>query len=85
MAHAAHRDGRTDLDGRGVDDITENYGHLARAHGRVRAGQDGTTAGAGLRRRTSDTTVFPAAAAGGTGLAVGGSSNVATPAAGYVD
>ena len=33
----------------------------------------------------SDTRVFPAAAAGGTGLAVGGSSNPAAPVAGYVD
>ncbi|TAK18817.1 MAG: hypothetical protein EPO35_00965 [Acidobacteria bacterium] len=33
----------------------------------------------------ADTRVFPAAAAGGTGLAVGGSSNTAAPVAGYVD
>jgi type II secretory pathway pseudopilin PulG len=33
----------------------------------------------------SDTTVFPAANSGGTGLAVGGSSNPASPIAGYVD
>ena len=34
---------------------------------------------------SSDTRVFPATAAGGTGIAVGGSSVTATPAAGYVD
>jgi hypothetical protein len=34
---------------------------------------------------TSDTTVFPALAAGGTGLAVGGSLNTAAPVVGYVD
>jgi hypothetical protein len=33
----------------------------------------------------TDTRVFPAAAAGGTGLAIGGSTNTAAPAAGYVD
>jgi hypothetical protein len=34
---------------------------------------------------TSDTRVFPSTNAGGTGLAVGGSSVAAAPAAGYVD
>jgi hypothetical protein len=34
---------------------------------------------------TSDTRVFPAAAAGGTGLADGGSVNPAAPVAGYAD
>lgn len=34
---------------------------------------------------TTDTRVFPAAPAGGTGLAVGGSANPAAPVAGYVD
>jgi len=34
---------------------------------------------------TSDTTVFPAANSGGTGLAIGGSSNPNAPATGYVD
>lgn len=33
----------------------------------------------------TDTRVFPAAPAGGTGLAVGGSANPAAPVAGYVD
>jgi hypothetical protein len=33
----------------------------------------------------SDTRVFPAVAVGGTGLAIGGSSNVNTPVDGYVD
>jgi hypothetical protein len=33
----------------------------------------------------SDTTVFPAAASGGTGLKVGGSANPSTPVAKYVD
>jgi hypothetical protein len=32
-----------------------------------------------------DTIIFPAGAVGGTGLAVGGSSNTATPVDGYVD
>lgn len=34
---------------------------------------------------TSDTRTFPAATSGGTGLAVGGSANPATPVARYVD
>lgn len=34
---------------------------------------------------SSDTRVFPAALAGGTGLAVGGSSNPDTPVVGYAD
>jgi hypothetical protein len=34
---------------------------------------------------TSNTAVFPAAAAGGTGLARGGSSDPSAPVAGYVD
>ena len=33
----------------------------------------------------SNTAVFPAATSGGTGLAIGGSSSPAAPAAGYVD
>ena len=34
---------------------------------------------------SSDTTVFPVANTGGTGLAIGGSSDPSAPAAGYVD
>ena len=34
---------------------------------------------------TSDTRVFPANNSGGTGLAVGGSTNTAAPVAGYID
>lgn len=34
---------------------------------------------------TSNTAVFPATAAGGTGLTIGGSSNTSAPASGYVD
>ncbi len=34
---------------------------------------------------TTDTTVFPAVSAGGTGLALGGSTNPAAPVNGYVD
>ena len=33
----------------------------------------------------TNTVVFPAATSGGTGLAIGGSANPATPVAGYVD
>jgi len=34
---------------------------------------------------TSDTRVFPATTTGGTGLAIGGTTNTAAPVAGYVD
>jgi len=64
---------------------TENNGHLA-----ARTTEDAqdkmeqllTLAYTDLQ---SDTTVFPAASIGGTGLAVGGSVNPAAPVNGYVD
>jgi hypothetical protein len=65
--------------------ITENQGNLAART--TEYAQDkmeqllALTYGDGV----SDTTVFPAANAGGTGLTQGGSSNPAAPAAGYVD
>lgn len=72
---------------------TENQGHLAArtteyAQDKMEQlislsfcdGLDGTVVGGG-----SDTTVFPATSGGGTGLAVGGSSNPNAAVDGYVD
>ena len=63
---------------------TENNGHLA-----ARTTEDAQDKMEQLQALTygdavTDTTVFPAAA-GGTGLSVGGSSNPAAPVVGYVD
>jgi Tfp pilus assembly protein PilV len=67
---------------------TENNGHLAART--TENGQDKMEQLLALRYgdSTSDTTdpaAFPANPNGGTGLAVGGSSNPAAPVAGYVD
>ena len=64
---------------------TENQGHLAART--AEDAQDKMEQLLTLRYNdlTSDTTVFPAVAAGGTGLAIGGSLNPAVPVAGYVD
>ena len=57
-----------------------------RAHDRIRAGQDGAAAGARIRRRDHrHRRCSRPSTAGGTGLAVGGSSNTAAPVNGYVD
>jgi type II secretory pathway pseudopilin PulG len=64
---------------------TENQGHLsARA---TEYAQDKMEQLLSLTYgdTTSNTTVFPSLPAGGTGLAIGGSSDAAAPAAGYVD
>jgi hypothetical protein len=64
---------------------TENQGHLsARATEYAQDKMEQLLALA-YGDTTSDTRVFPAASSGGTGLAIGGSSNPAIPAAGYVD
>jgi hypothetical protein len=65
--------------------ITENQGHLS-ARTTEYAGDKmeqllELTYGDGQ----SNTTVFPSVDTGGTGLAIGGSSNVATPVVGYAD
>jgi len=64
---------------------TENNGHLA-----ARTTEDAQDKMEQLQALTyndqlTDTTLFPAAAVGGTGLAIGGSSSPAAPVAGYVD
>ena len=65
--------------------ITENQGHLA-----ARTTEDAVDKMEQLLDLTygdaqSDTTVFPSKTSGGTGLAVGGSSNPAAPVVGYAD
>jgi hypothetical protein len=64
---------------------TENNGHLA-----ARTTEDAQDKMEQLlvlayTNNSTDTTVFPATATGGTGLAVGGSANPVTPVNGYVD
>ncbi len=64
---------------------TENEGHLvARATEYAQDKMEQLLALA-YADSTTDTRVFPSAASGGTGLAVGGSSNPNAPVAGYVD
>ena len=65
--------------------ITENYGHLAARTAEYAQDKMEQLMALAWGDTTTDTTVFPATAAGGTGLAQGGSSDVAAPVAGYVD
>ncbi len=65
--------------------ITENYGHLAARTAEYAQDKMEQLMALSWGDSTSDTTVFPATSAGGTGLAVGGSSDVNAPVAGYVD
>lgn len=64
---------------------TENQGHLAART--AEDAQDKMEQLLALKygNTISDTTTFPASPTGGTGLAIGGSLNTATPVAGYVD
>ena len=65
--------------------LTEDQGHLAARA--TEYAQDKMEQLLALKYgdTTSNTAVFPATTAGGTGLGVGGSSNPAVPVAGYVD
>lgn len=65
--------------------ITENYGHLAARTAEYAQDKMEQLLALAWGDTTSNTAVFPATAAGGTGLTNGGSSNTAAPAAGYVD
>jgi hypothetical protein len=64
---------------------TENQGHLAARCTEYAQDKMEQLLVLAWPDTTSDTRVFPAANAGGTGLAVGGSSNPAAPTDGYVD
>jgi hypothetical protein len=64
---------------------SENQGHLAARTSEYAQDKMEQLLVLAFGDTTSDTRVFPAAEAGGTGLAVGGSSNPDNPVAGYVD
>ena len=64
---------------------TENRGHLAARTTEYAQDKMEQLLVLAYGDTTTDTRVFPAAAAGGTGLAIGGSSDPAAPVAGYVD
>jgi hypothetical protein len=64
---------------------SENQGHLAARTAEYAQDKMEQLLVLSFGDTTTDTRVFPAAAAGGSGLAVGGSTNPAVPVAGYVD
>jgi type II secretory pathway pseudopilin PulG len=64
---------------------TENQGHLAARTAEYSSDKMEQLLALAFNDATTDTRVFPAAATGGSGLAVGGSANPAAPAALYVD
>jgi hypothetical protein len=65
--------------------ITEDQGHLAARATEYAQDKMEQLLALAFGDATSNTAVFPATPAGGTGLAVGGSADPAAPAAGYVD
>jgi len=64
---------------------TENQGHLAARTTEYAQDKMEQLVALAYGDFSSDTRVFPAAGAGGTGLLVGGNLNTAAPAPGYVD
>jgi hypothetical protein len=64
---------------------TENQGHLAARTTEYAQDKMEQLVALAYGDTVSDTRVFPAAGAGGTGLAVGGSTNPNAPVNGYVD
>ena len=64
---------------------SENYGHLAARTSEYAQDKMEQLLVLSFGDSTSDTRVFPASVAGGTGLTIGGSIDPAAPAAGYVD
>jgi hypothetical protein len=64
---------------------TENQGHLAARTTEYAQDKMEQLVALAYGDTTSDTTVFPASNAGGTGLAVGGSPNPSSPVTKYVD
>lgn len=65
--------------------LTENQGHLAARTTEYAQDKMEQLLALASGDTTSNTAVLPITGAGGTGLAVGGSSDPANPAAGYVD
>ncbi len=64
---------------------TENQGHLAARTTEYAQDKMEQLMGLAYGNSIADTTVFPAASTGGTGLSIGGSSDPNAPVAGYVD
>jgi hypothetical protein len=64
---------------------TENHGHLEARTTEYAQDKMEQLLALSYTDAVSDTTVFPAALTGGTGLAVGGGINTAAPVAGYTD
>jgi hypothetical protein len=64
---------------------SENQGHLAARTAEYAQDKMEQLLILAFGDTTTDTRTFPASAAGGTGLTVGGSANPAAPVAGYVD
>jgi len=64
---------------------TENQGHLAARTTEYAQDKMEQLMGLAYGDSTADTTVFPAANTGGTGLSLGGSSDPNAPVAGYAD
>jgi len=64
---------------------TENQGHLSARATEYAQDKMEQLISLAYGDSTTDTTVFPATNTGGTGLAIGGSSDPNAPAAGYVD
>jgi hypothetical protein len=64
---------------------TENEGHLVARATEYSQDKMEQLLALAYSDATTDTRVFPSASSGGSGLAVGGSSNPATPVAQYVD
>jgi hypothetical protein len=64
---------------------TENQGHLAPRTTEYAQDKMEQLLALAYGDTTSDTVVFPGVTFGGTGLTVGGSTNLATPVNGYVD
>ena len=65
--------------------VTEDQGHLAARATEYAQDKMEQLLALKYEDATSNTAVFPATTAGGTGLAIGGSSNPAATVAGYVD
>lgn len=64
---------------------TENQGHLAPRTTEYAQDKMEQLIALAFTDSTSDTVVFPAVSAGGSGLAIGGSTNTAAPVIRYVD
>jgi len=65
--------------------LTENHGHLEARTTEYAQDKMEQLLALAYTDANSNTVVFPAGASGGTGLAVGGSTNTSSPVNGYVD